>query len=70
MIKFYQIGALAIGCLILFATPNLNAQEVTVFNLEQAISYAQDNHPDIKLKKLQIDDAREQIRETAAIGIP
>lgn len=70
MIKFYQIGALAIGCLILFATPNLNAQEVTVFNLEQAISYAQDNHPDIKLKKLQIDDAREQVRETAAIGIP
>ena len=45
-------------------------QEGKTFTLDQAINYAQDNHPDIQLKKLQIRDAEQQVKETAAIGLP
>ncbi len=45
-------------------------QEGKIFTLDQAINYAQDNHPDIQLKKLQIRDAEQQVKETAAIGLP
>jgi outer membrane protein len=45
-------------------------QEGKTFTLDQAINYAQDNHPDIQLKKLQIRDAEQRVKETAAIGLP
>lgn len=70
MIKRNQLVNLVIAAsIVLFHKPIL-AQESMVFNLEQAITYAQDNHPDIKLKRLQIEDAQQRVKETAAVGLP
>jgi len=70
MIKKSQLVTLVLATIIAFSFAEVNAQEPMVFNLEQAITYAQDNHPDIKLKKLQIEDAKERVKETASIGLP
>ena len=42
----------------------------TSFSLEQAVNYALANHNSIESAGLDIQDAKYQIRETAAIGIP
>ncbi len=70
MIKRNQLVNLVFAALIVLFHKPLLAQEAMEFNLEQAITYAQDNHPDIKLKKLQIEDAQQRVKETAAIGLP
>ncbi|GAB4495088.1 MAG: TolC family protein [Saprospiraceae bacterium] len=54
--------------LILFITP-LSAQTTTM-SLSDCISYAQSNHPDIKVAQLQITDAEWQIKENKATGLP
>jgi outer membrane protein len=70
MIKKNQLVTLVFAILFTFSFADSYAQESMIFNLEQAITYAQDNHPEIKLKKLQIEDAQQRVKETAAIGLP
>lgn len=53
---------------ILIVSNGLVAQNS--FSLEEAIAYAKKNHTNIKSALLDIEDAKFQIRETAAIGIP
>ena len=56
---------------ILFCCPFIvSAQDAQPFSLQEAIEYAKLNHPDVKVKILNIEDAEQQIIENRAIGIP
>lgn len=43
---------------------------VQLFSLEQAIQYAYDNNPEIKIAQIGIADAEQQIYENRAVGLP
>lgn len=49
---------------------SLSAVAQNTFTLDEAIQYALRNHNSIRSAQLDIEDARFQIKETAAIGIP
>ena len=46
------------------------AQSAQPFSLEDAISYALANHPEIRLEELNIADADKQVKEYIATGVP
>ncbi len=48
----------------------LSAFSQQSFSLEEAINYAVQNSNDVKLKRLEISDAKSQVKEFMAIGIP
>ena len=56
--------------LLLFGCWTFVAQAQRVFSLDEAITYAIENNPQIKSKKLDIQDADAQIKEFRSIGIP
>ncbi|MEM7105082.1 MAG: TolC family protein [Bacteroidota bacterium] len=59
-----------LSCIILFLAASTMSLAQESFTLQEAIEYAQRNHNDIRSAQLNVEDARFQIRETAAIGIP
>jgi outer membrane protein len=59
---------IAILLVALLATAGLDAQ--TVLTLDQAVAFARDNHQQVQLARLNIEDAAAQITERRAIGIP
>jgi len=54
--------------MLLFLVSLAAAQET--FSLEQAIDYALENHPSIKMKQLDIQTADSDIKEFKSIGMP
>ena len=56
--------------LLLLLSLGLRAQEPTSFSLEEAIRYAYENNLNLKNAQIKVADARQQIVERRAIGIP
>jgi len=54
----------------MWVTAGLHAQTAPTFTLEQAVSYAQKNSTKVRNTQLEIADAKAQVREYTAIGLP
>ncbi len=58
-----------IFCILVFCgTLNVNAQQA--MSLDDCVQYALENHPQVKLAKLDIRDADWQIKENTAVALP
>lgn len=68
MHPLHSIKSLLVGGIILFASDAFS--QTTAMSLSDCISYAQSNHPDIKVAQLQMTDAEWQIKESVATGLP
>lgn len=68
MHPLHSIKSLLVGGIILFASNAFS--QTTAMSLSDCISYAQSNHPDIKVAQLQLTDAEWQIKENKATGLP
>ena len=68
MHPLHSIKSLLVGGIILFASNAFS--QTTAMSLSDCISYAQSNHPDIKVAQLQMTDAEWQIKENKATGLP
>lgn len=68
MHPLHSVKSLLIGGIILFASDAFS--QTTAMSLSDCISYAQSNHPDIKVAQLQMTDAEWQIKESVATGLP
>jgi len=68
MHPLHSIKSLLVGGIILFASDTFS--QTTAMSLSDCISYAQSNHPDIKVAQLQMTDAEWQIKENKATGLP
>lgn len=66
----YRNYILNIFCLSLFMSYSNSSIAQESFSLQEAIDYALENHNDIALKKIEIQDAIENVRELRAIGMP
>lgn len=62
-----RLGLIAL-CFLLSVQSNLHAQKV--YNLDDCIEYGLQNAWDVKSGELDLSDAKEQIREFTAIGLP
>ena len=54
----------------MWVTQGLYAQTAPTFTLEQAVSYAQKNSTKVRTTQLELADAKAQVREYTAIGLP
>ncbi len=68
MHPLHFVKSLLVGGIILFASDTFS--QTTAMSLSDCISYAQSNHPDIKVAQLQMTDAEWQIKENKATGLP
>jgi len=66
--RFYRNLQAFIGFYILLAALPVSAQNS--MTLEDCIAYALENHPEMKLAKLEIRDADWQIKENTAVALP
>lgn len=66
----YIRRTLSLFALFLWFLVPLPAQDTLVINLQGALDYAYTHHPDLKKVALDEADARWQVEETRAIGIP